>query len=133
MAGFRAGYAAGDPELLERLVPISGASAPAQAGMAWAAANGERYLPRRRELAAAQRDRLAAAVAGTSVAFPPGVGPLVWLSSADHSGAELAAHLAARRIFVTPGTAWGDDRHVRAALRGPDATDRLAAALGERG
>jgi histidinol-phosphate aminotransferase len=131
MAGFRAGYAAGDAELLARLAPVSGVSAPAQAGMTWAAVNGERYLPRRRELAAAQRDRLAAAVAGTGVAFPPGAGPLVWLSWAEHSGAELAAHLAARRIFVTPGSAWGDDRHVRAALRTDDATDRLAAALTE--
>jgi histidinol-phosphate aminotransferase len=131
MAGFRAGYAAGDRELLARLAPVSGASAPAQAGMAWAAANGERYLPRRRSLAAAQRERLAAAVATTPVAFPRGIGPLVWLSSAEHTGADLAAHLASRRIFVTPGAAWGDDRHVRAALRGSDATDRLAAALAE--
>ncbi len=132
MAGFRAGYAvSADLELLARLTPVSGVSATAQAGMTWAAANGERYLPRRRQLAAAQRERLAGALAGTGLAFPPGTGPLVWLSSAGHSGPELAAHLAARRIFITPGSAWGDDRHVRAVLRGPDATDRLAAALCE--
>ncbi len=127
MAGFRAGYVAGDPDLVARLAPVSGASAPTQAGITWAAVNGERYLPRRRELAAAQRERLAAA----PIDFPKGAGPLVWLSSAEHSGAELAAHLAAHRIFVTPGTAWGDDRHVRAALRGPGATDRLAEALAD--
>ena len=68
-------------------------------------------------------------LAGTDLAFPPGTGPLLWLSSASHSGPELAAGLAARRIFVAPGTAWGDDRHVRVALRGPEATDRLASAL----
>ena len=39
--------------------------------------------------------------------------------------------LAASRIFVAPGSAWGDERHVRIALRGPEATDRLAAALKE--
>ena len=55
----------------------------------------------------------------------------MWLSSSGHSGAELAAHLAARRIFVTPGAAWGDDRHVRVVLRGEKATDRLAVALAE--
>jgi histidinol-phosphate aminotransferase len=131
MAGFRAGYAVGPEELVARLGPPLGVSAPAQAGMAWAVENGERYLPRRRAEAARERERLAAALAGSPFAFPPGAGPLVWLSSSEHDGAAIAAHLASRRIFVTPGTAWGDDRHVRVALRGPAATDRLAAALSE--
>jgi len=134
MAGFRAGYAIGPEgsrEFLARLAPALGASAPAQAGMTWAVANGERYLPRRRALAASEREHLAAALAGTDLAFPPGTGPLLWLSSAGLGGRELAAELAAKRIFVAPGTAWGDDRHVRVALRGPGATDRLAAALKE--
>jgi histidinol-phosphate/aromatic aminotransferase/cobyric acid decarboxylase-like protein len=99
--------------------------------MLWAAANAERAVARRRALAAGERDRLAAALAGTQLSFPAGAGPLVWLSSATHTGPEIASHLASRRIFVTPGSSWGDDRHVRVALRGPGATDRLAAALGE--
>jgi len=134
MAGFRAGYAvgpAGERELLGRLAPALGVSAPAQAGMTWAVANGERYLPRRREHAATERDHLAAVLAGTDFAFPAGTGPLLWLSGASLPGRELAAGLAARRIFVAPGAAWGDDHHVRVALRGPGATDRLAAALKE--
>jgi histidinol-phosphate aminotransferase len=132
MAGFRAGYAVGPGgagELLGRLAPTLGISAPAQAGMTWAAANGERYLPRRREHAATERDHLAAVLTGTDFAFPRGTGPLLWLSSAALSGKELAAGLAAKRIFVAPGAAWGDDHHVRITLRGPAATDRLAAAL----
>jgi len=136
MAGFRAGYAVGPDrsrELLGRLAPPLGVAAPAQAGMTWAVANGERYLPRRRALAASEREHLAAALAGTDLAFPPGTGPLLWLSSAGLEGRELAAELAAKRIFVAPGSAWGDDRHVRVALRGPGATDRLAAALKELG
>ena len=132
MAGFRAGYAVGPGdagELLGRLTPALGISAPAAAGMAWAAANGERYLPRRRELATAEREHLAAVLTGSDFAFPAGVGPLLWLSSASLPGRDVAAGLATKRIFVAPGTAWGDDRHVRIALRGPETTDRLAAAL----
>lgn len=132
MAGFRAGYAVGPDgagELLARLAPPGGASAPAQAGMAWAAENGERYLGRRRAAAARERERLAAALAGTAFAFPEGTGPLVWLSHTEHDGPALSNHLAAARVFVTPGTSWGDDRHVRVALRTSAATDRLAAAL----
>jgi histidinol-phosphate/aromatic aminotransferase/cobyric acid decarboxylase-like protein len=134
MAGFRAGYAVGpadERELLGRLAPALGVSAPAQAGMTWAVANGERYLPRRRNHAAAERDHLAAVLAGTDFAFAAGTGPLLWLSGASLPGRDLAAGLAARRIFVAPGAAWGDDHHVRVALRGPGATDRLAAALKE--
>jgi histidinol-phosphate/aromatic aminotransferase/cobyric acid decarboxylase-like protein len=131
MAGFRAGCAIGPPGLREVLEPPLGVSAPAQAGMAWAAENGERYLPRRRTLAATEREHLAAALAGSPLALSRGVGPLVWLSSADHDGPQLANHLASRRIFVTPGTAWGDDRHVRVTLRDAAATDRLVGALRE--
>jgi histidinol-phosphate/aromatic aminotransferase/cobyric acid decarboxylase-like protein len=45
------------------------------------------------------------------------------------SGPELAEALAARRIYVAPGTAWGDDHHVRVTLRDAAATDRLVGAL----
>jgi histidinol-phosphate aminotransferase len=134
MAGFRAGYAvgpAGAGELLGRLGPTLGISAPAQAGMSWATANGERYLPRRREHAATERDHLEAVLAGTGFSFPRGTGPLLWLAGDGLLGKELAAELAAKRIFVAPGAAWGDEHHVRIALRGPEATDRLATALKE--
>jgi histidinol-phosphate/aromatic aminotransferase/cobyric acid decarboxylase-like protein len=136
MAGFRAGYVVASPgarELLARLTPAFGASAPALAGMTWAAEYGERVLPRRRALAAAERERLAGALGGTSFSFPAGTGPLVWLESSRHDGPAIASHLATARIFVTPGTAWGDERHVRVTLRGPAATGRLADALRELG
>jgi len=131
LAGFRAGYAIGPPDLAARLAPVQGLSSPAQAGIAWAIENADRYVPRRRDAATRERERLAAALAGTSLAFPPGAGPLVWLSSADHDGPALAQHLASKRIFVTPGTRWGDDRHVRVTLRDAAATDRLVSALRE--
>jgi histidinol-phosphate/aromatic aminotransferase/cobyric acid decarboxylase-like protein len=67
----------------------------------------------------------------TPFSFPAGHGHLVWLESAEHDGRVIASHLAAQRIYVTPGSAWGDHRHVRIALRDGAATDRLVAALRE--
>ena len=132
MAGLRAGYAIGnDAALLERVGPVAGVSAPAQAAMLWAVESGAAVVARRRAAAARERERLAAALAGTRLSFPAGHGHLVWLSAADRDGAAIARHLAARRIYVTPGSAWGDDRHVRVALRDGAATDRLVAALRE--
>jgi histidinol-phosphate aminotransferase len=130
MAGFRAGYAlANDEELLDRLTPAGGVSAPAQAAMLWAVASGEAVVRRRRAAAARERERLAERLHGTPFSFPSGHGPLVWLASTAHDGRTISRHLAARRIFVTPGQAWGDDRHVRVTLRDGAATDRLADAL----
>ncbi len=132
MAGFRAGYAlANDTELIDRLTPAGGVSAPAQAAMLWAIREGEAVVGRRRAAAARERERLAGALEGTTLSFPEGHGHLVWLGSTEHDGSELARHLASRRIYVTPGTAWGDDLHVRVALRDGAATDRLLAALRE--
>ena len=129
MAGFRAGYAVGRD--VGRLAPVAGVSAPAQAAMLWALADGDAVAARRRATAARERERLAAALEGTPFSFAAGHGPLVWLSSTEHDGAAIAAGLAAQRIYVTPGSAWGDDRHVRAALRDGAVTDRLSAALRE--
>jgi histidinol-phosphate aminotransferase len=129
MAGFRAGYALGRD--VGRLPPVAGVSAPAQAAMLWALAEGDRVVARRRAAAARERERLAAALRDTPFSFPDGHGPLVWLGSDEHDGGAIAAALAARRIYVTPGSAWGDDRHVRVALRDAAATDRLSSALRE--
>jgi histidinol-phosphate aminotransferase len=130
MAGLRAGYVLGnDADLLDRLSPAGGVSAPAQAAMLWAVRDGDRVVVRRRAAAARERERLAAALRGTPFSFPAGHGHLVWLSSHEEDGASLARRLAAQRIYVTPGSMWGDEQHVRVALRDGAATDRLVAAL----
>jgi histidinol-phosphate aminotransferase len=130
MAGFRAGYALGnDRDLLQRLAPVAGISAPAQAAVLWALENGGPVAGRRRAAAARERERLADGLRETPFSFPAGHGHLVWLESAEHDGAAIAGGLAAQRIYVRPGTAWGDDRHVRVALRDGAATDRLVSAL----
>jgi histidinol-phosphate/aromatic aminotransferase/cobyric acid decarboxylase-like protein len=127
MAGFRIGYAVlpGGVEL--PLAPVQGVSAPALAGALWAIQHGADSVRRRRGHAAAERARLEAALAGTRFHPSPGHGPYVWLAAP--SGRDLAEALAARRIYVAPGTAWGDEHHVRITLRDAAATDRLVAAL----
>jgi histidinol-phosphate/aromatic aminotransferase/cobyric acid decarboxylase-like protein len=131
MAGFRIGYVLAPEALAERLTPSFSVNAPAQAAAAWALELGDPVLTRRRAAAARERDRLAAALRGTPLSFPPTSAPFVWLSSDAHPGAELVEHLGVRRIRVAPGEQWGDERHVRVTLRDPAATDRLAAALRE--
>jgi histidinol-phosphate aminotransferase len=130
MAGLRAGYAiCGDAEVAERLGPSGTLSAPALAAALWAVESGDAVVERRRAVAAAERERLAAGLDGTGLRFAAGPAHLVWLSSAGHDGRAIARRLAAQRIYVTPGAAWGDDRHVRIALRDAAATERLVAAL----
>jgi histidinol-phosphate/aromatic aminotransferase/cobyric acid decarboxylase-like protein len=132
MAGLRIGYAVvpeGADELARALAPTGGVNAPALAGALWAVEGGAEVVRRRRFLIARERTRLAGALAGGPVSFAAGHGPYVWLSSSERDGAALAEHLAYRRILVAPGSAWGDDAHVRATLRDGEATDRLAAAL----
>jgi histidinol-phosphate/aromatic aminotransferase/cobyric acid decarboxylase-like protein len=130
MAGLRAGYAlANDAELLDRLSPAGGVSAPAQAAMLWAVRDGEAVVRRRRATAARERRRLGDALRGSPFSFSAGHGHLVWLSSTEEDGASIVRRLAASRIYVTPGAQWGDERHVRIALRDGAATDRLAGAL----
>jgi len=131
MAGFRIGYVLGPAEMAERLTPSFSVNAPAQAAAAWSLELGDAVLARRRAAAARERERLAAALHGTALSFPPTAAPFVWLSSAAHTGREIAEHLGLRRIKVAPGAQWGDERHVRITLRDSAATDRLIAALRE--
>ena len=130
MAGLRAGAALGPPELVARLAPSGGIGAPAQAAATWAASDaGAALAARRRAVAGALHERLARALAGSPFSAAPGAMPFAWLSSSEEDGPAIAARLAAAQVFVAPGRLWGDERHVRAALRGPAAVDRLASAL----
>ncbi len=125
MAGFRVGYAI-VPEGMptEPLTPVNGVGAAALAGAQWAVEKGAASVGARRVACARERERLA----GGPFAVAPGVGPYAWLQT---GGVALAEELAARRIFVAPGSAWGDDAHVRVTLRDPAATERLLEALRE--
>ena len=125
MAGFRVGYAIvpeGTPT--EPLTPVHGVGAAALAGALWAVEKGAASEAARRAVCARERSRLETGPFGVA----PGVGPYAWLET---RGRRLAEELAARRIFVAPGSAWGDDAHVRVTLRDAAATDRLLEALHE--
>jgi histidinol-phosphate aminotransferase len=130
LAGLRAGAALGPPELVARLAPSGGMSAPALAAAAWAVSDrGLQIAARRRAAATAAHEQLAAALAGSPFSAPPAAVPFAWISSDVEDGPPIAARLAAQQVFVAPGRLWGDERHVRAALRGPQAVERLADAL----
>jgi histidinol-phosphate/aromatic aminotransferase/cobyric acid decarboxylase-like protein len=130
MAGLRAGAALGPPELIARIAPSGGLGAPAQAAVTWAAGDRGGELARGRRAAAADAHRrLAAALAGSPLAAAPATVPFAWISSDAEDGPAIAARLAAQQVYVAPGRLWGDERHVRAALGGGAAVDRLAAAL----
>jgi histidinol-phosphate aminotransferase len=132
LAGLRAGYALGPAgAVLDRMAPVEGLASPALAALLWVATAGDAAVQRRRAHAQAERARLARALEDTPLSFPDGHGHLIWLGSRRHDGRTLAGHLAARRIGVLPGTAWGDEAHVRVTLRDAAATHRLAAALRE--
>jgi len=132
LAGLRAGAALGPPELVERLTPSGGISAPAAAAVAWAVSDrGIEVAERRRAAAAELHRRLAEGLAGSPFAAAEATVPFAWISSSDEAqdGPAIAAQLAARQVFVVPGTLWGDRRHVRAQLRGPHGVARLVSAL----
>ena len=78
---------------------------PALAGALWAVESGAESARRRRE----QADASGRGWRRSPVAA--GVGPYAWLAL------PVAEELAARRIYVAPGTAWGDERHVRSRCR----------------
>lgn len=134
MAGLRAGYALAPPAavtILEDLRPGQGIGAPVQAAVAAALERGEARLARRRAGLVSERERLAEALRDSPLSFPPTAAAFAWVGSSAHDGREIAAHLAAERIYVTPGAAYGDARHVRIALRGLEATERVARSLAE--
>ena len=119
MGGFRVGYAVLGTGVSLPLAPVGGVGAAAVAGALWAVENGASGVARRREQVARERARLVDAL-GDRVA--DGVGPYVWLEAS-------AEELAAARVYVAPGTAWGSSDHVRVTLRDAAATDRLLDAL----
>jgi succinyldiaminopimelate transaminase len=129
LAGYRAGFVAGDPALVGRLLevrkhagmmmpgPIQAAAAAALGDDAHVAEQAERYRRRRRLLRAALTEAglvVEASAAGLYLwARMPGQGQDCWQTVAD---------LAGLGILVAPGSFYGPGgaRHVRVALTASD-------------
>jgi len=132
ISGLRAGYAVGSADagrLLDAIGPALGVNALTQAAVEHALRFGEDEIARRRELVIEQRRRLERAIHDLAVDAPPSQANFLWLQATGMTGSELAARLEQKGVIVAPGGPLGADDHVRAAVRGAAATDRLIEAL----
>ena len=133
-AGLRAGFVAGDRDVVARLLAVRRHAgflvpAPVQAAMV-AALEDDAHVEEQRGRYAARRDLLRVAVdkAGLVVDHSEG-GLYLWASHPSYDDCwSLVAALAGRGILVAPGEFYGDAgaRHVRIALTATD--ERVAAA-----
>ncbi len=133
MAGYRAGFVAGDPQLIAELLeirkhagmivpgPVQAAAAAALSDDDHADAQRARYAARRASL------RPALAAAGWAVEHSQ-AGLYLWAAHPDRDCWESVAVLAEAGILVAPGSFYGPAgrRHVRVALTATD--ERIAAA-----
>jgi succinyldiaminopimelate transaminase len=135
MAGYRAGFVAGDRDLVRRLYEVRRhagllLAAPVQAAMRAALDDG-RHVVEQRARYERRRGALRSALhaAGLRVEGPAG-GLYLW-ATRDEPGWETVAWLAELGVLVAPGVFYGDagGRHVRVALT---ATDERVAAAAER-
>jgi succinyldiaminopimelate transaminase len=137
LAGYRAGFVAGDPALVARLHEVRKHAGlivpdPVQAAMVAALGDDEHVL-RQRMIYQARRTSLLAALqrAGMDVA-DTGAGLYLW-ATRDESCWETVDWLAGMGILVAPGEFYGaaGARHVRFALTATD--ERIAAAVSRLG
>jgi histidinol-phosphate aminotransferase len=132
LSGMRGGYVVASPtaaELLVALAPALGVNAMTQAALAQALKVGDAEIRRRRELVLEQRRRLLNALHDLPIDAPDSEANFVWLHAPGLSGAELAGRLEQAGVLVAPGGPLGADDHVRAAIRGAAATERLLSGL----
>ena len=136
LAGLRAGYALGEPDVLARLAaprppwPVS--TLALEAVVACSSPDAVAEADRAARVLAGQRAAQAAALAAVpGVTVLPGQAPFLLLRLPDGHGGRVRAALRAAGIAVRRGDTFpglGPD-HLRVAVRPPDAVARLVAAL----
>jgi succinyldiaminopimelate transaminase len=137
LAGYRAGFLAGDPTLVARLLELRKHAgmivpAPVQAAMV-AALRDEAHVTEQRERYRRRRAALSAALLSAGFAIEGGdAGLYLWVSRREDCWATVD-RLAERGILVAPGEFYGSAgaQHVRVALTATD--ERVAAAVARLG
>lgn len=133
LAGYRAGLVAGDPALVAELLAVrkhAGMIVPAPVQAAMAAALGdEEHVATQRDLYAARRDRLRAALTGAGFEINHSEAGLYLWSTRGEDCWKTVDWLADRGILAAPGAFYGPagEQHVRIALTATD--ERVAAAV----
>lgn len=132
LAGYRAGFVAGDPELVKRLLEVRKHAgmivpAPVQAAMIAALGDDEHVVAQRARYAARRTLLLGALRSCGFTVEDTGAGLYLW-STRDEVCWETVGWLAERGILAAPGEFYGaaGARHVRIALTATD--ERVAAA-----
>ncbi|WP_077088321.1 succinyldiaminopimelate transaminase [Mycobacterium rhizamassiliense] len=133
LAGYRAGFVAGDPDVVAELLAVRKHAGmivptPVQAAMV-AALDDDDHEKVQRERYARRRGMLAPALRSAGFTIDLSEGGLYLWSSRGEPCQDSVAWLAARGILVAPGDFYGPGgaRHVRVALTATD--DRIAAAV----
>lgn len=132
LAGYRAGFMAGDPALLRELLAVRKHAgmivpAPVQAAMI-AALDDESHVAAQRARYAARREVLRAALVEAGFTLSHSEAGLYLWATRDEDCWSTVEWLAGRGILVAPGDFYGPagERHVRVALTATD--ERVAAA-----
>lgn len=133
MAGYRFGFVAGDPALVERLLGVAKHAgmmvpAPIQAAAATAYAD-DAHAAQQREVYRARRESLVAALRGAGFRIDDSEAGLYLWVTAGEPCRDTVDWFAERGILVAPGEFYGPAgaEHVRVALTASD--ERIAAAV----
>ncbi|QNE43235.1 succinyldiaminopimelate transaminase [Frigoribacterium sp. NBH87] len=133
LAGYRAGFVAGDAAVVQQLLSVrkhAGLMPPAPVQEAMRAALGdEAHVAAQKELYRSRRDRLAPALRAAGFRIDRSEAGLYLWATRDEPAEASVAWLAERGVLAAPGTFYGVDggRHVRVALTTTD--ERIDAAV----
>jgi histidinol-phosphate/aromatic aminotransferase/cobyric acid decarboxylase-like protein len=90
---------------------------------------GEALVEARAAAVAAERRRLSTELRELGVEVAPSQANVLWLRLDSVDGAEAAHRLERQGVLVAPGGPLGGPGHVRATIRGREASERLVRAV----